>query len=306
MKTDALKHIRRIQGIPDKNLNLKTSSGQKEMIKLLNFIIENSLDLKDKDMIVEVNSNKYHITFSYYESSSYDFTSSNGYWAASVKVIGPNKSIVFKEYKNRSEHYKSRKKKLDIRYEIVEPLDSGQVCTMINKYGIIYDRYYHPNFSELIQKYSYLGQGLHINNNYWSEENGISVRKKDDGTIVIEENSSSLGILSEYSKKPGDKYITIIKNGKQYYYDIKKKKLLNKKKSKEENIPEHDYDTDYPEYSPYTEKGSNFDRIILLFSKFDKKVKLTNFTNQELIAIEEQIKNYLVKNEEKAKSYKKI
>ena len=287
-----------MQGIPDKNLNLKTSVGIKGMIELLDFMIKNRLDLDRKSMTVDVNDNKYVIIFSYYN----DFTSSNESWFASIQVIGSNKSIVFQEYKNKKERYNSKScdfSNIDKKYEIIEPIDNyGKVYTMINQYGTIYDRYYHPNFSELIQKYSYVGQGLHMSNNYWSEENGIKVRKKDDGMIEIEDYSSSLNNLSEYSKKPGDKYIRIMKDGKKYYYDIESQKLLNEKKSKEVNIPRCDYDTDHPEYKCYIKKDSNFYKIISLFSRFDKEAKLTNFSDEELNAMEEQIKNNLVKTEE--------
>lgn len=310
METDLLKYVRRILGTPDKNLNLKTSVGIKEMIELLDFIVENKLDLESKSMTVDINDNRYDIIFSYHTSSNSDFTSSDESWFVSIKIIGQNKSIVFKEYKNKKECYNPKSfdfSNIDKKYTIIEPIDNyGQVYTMINQCGTIYDKYYHPNFNELIQNYSYIGQGLHISDNYWSEENGIKVRKKDDGTIEIEDHSSSLGTLNEYSKKPGDKYITIIKDGERYYYDIESQKLLNEKKSEELNIPIRDYNTDHPEYTPYIKKDSNFCKIISLFSRFDKEVKLTNFNDDELSAIKEQIKNNLVKSKEKAKCYKKI
>ena len=303
MITDPSKYIRIIQGIPDENLNLETSVGIKKMIELLDFIVKNNLDLNSKSMTVDVNGNEYDVIFSYYTSSSNDFTSSDESWFVSIKVVNQNKSIVFKEYKNKKECYNSKSfdfPNIDKKYTIIEPIDNyGQVYTMINQYGTIYDKYYHPNFNEFIQNYSYVGQGLHISDNYWSEENGIKVRKKDDGTIEIEDYSSSLGTLSEYSKKPGDKYITIIKDDKKYYYEIENQKLLNSEKSEELNIPIRDYNTDNSEYKPFIKKNSNFYKIISLFSRFDKEVKLTNFTDDELNVIEEQIKN-LVKNEEKS------
>lgn len=304
MKNDLTKYIERILGIPDKNLNLKTPVGIKKMIELLDFIIENDLDLDCETITVDINDKKYDIIFSYYTSSSDNFICSDESWHVSIEVIAQNKSIVFEEYKNETECYNSKNfdfSNIDKKYTIIEPIDNyGQVYTIINKNGTICDKYYHPNFNEFIQKYSYLGQGLHINNNYWSEENGIKVRKKDDGTIEIEDYSS-LNNLSEYSKKPGDKYIMIIKDGKQYYYDIESQKLLNSEKTKEVNIPICDYDTDHPEYKPYIRKESNFYKIIFLFSKFDKELNLTNFTDEELNTIEEKIKNNLLKKEEKSK-----
>ena len=66
-------------------------------------------------------------------------------------------------------------------------------------------------------------------------------------------------------------------------------------------MPIYDINTDHLEYKPYIKKNSNFYNIISLFSRFDKEVKLTNFTDDELNVIKEQIKNNLVKNEEKAK-----
>ena len=296
--SDALKYIRRIQGTSEEGFEKKLSEGQNKIIQMLDYVMNEQLNIDGKGISIYVNNKEYKVSFSKVNG----FGNSRRDFDIYVKVIGGDKNIILKVCKEENKFYSSDvfDSPYDINYTIVEPINHGEVITMINQYNLIYDRYYHPRSSNATYEYVYAGQGSFKRYDLGNEDNGIEVRKKKDGTIIIEENSSLLGNLGEYSKKPNTNYITITKGETTYYYDIKTKKISKHKSEPKDESAEDILTADNGVH--YHKKKSNLYKILDLF---DEEIKWTNFSEEELVTISEEITKKLVKLEGEVQQSKK-